>query len=300
MKYWQHIPPLRVMLAVEATARLGSFSKAAVELNVTQSAISHLISHAEEFLSVRLFDRQSRPVQPTSEGQRYVNALVSGLNIIRSEGAFLQKGRTVNGLTVSCNLAFANYWLLPRLKKFHEMHPDITVNMVTAYQGLPDLSDAIDISIRFGKGNWPDCTAEHLLSEFIVPVASPAYVDRAPPVAAPGDFLGHLLLHARADDRTWFDWDQWFAHFGVRTNSLPGPQFDNHLTMMQAALAGQGIALGWIGTSSEFVRAGQLVELFPEKVPAEGGVYLVWRTSVPLSLAAKTFATWILSHATSG
>lgn len=296
MKYWHHIPPLRVMLAVEATARLRSFSKAAEELNVTQSAISHLISQAEAFLSARLFDRHSRPVKPTAAGQRYVNALVSGLNVIRSEGEALRKGRNADALTVSCNLAYANYWLLPRLKEFHEAHPDITVNMVTAYQGLPELSDAIDISVRFGKGDWSDCSAELLLSEFIVPVACPTYIERAPPVAVPSDLLGHLLLHARADDRTWFDWEQWFGYFGIRTNALPGPYFDNHLTMMQAALAGQGIALGWIGTASEFVRAGQLMELFKVKIPADGGVYLVWRTSVPLSPAARTFASWMLAR----
>jgi LysR family glycine cleavage system transcriptional activator len=216
MKYWQHVPPLRVMLAVEATARLGSFSKAAAELNVTQSAVSRLITKAEKLLRTRLFDRQSRPVKPRAEGQRYVNALLSGLSVIRSEGEALQRTKNASRLTVSCNLAYANFWLLPRLKEFHDDHPEITVNMVTAFQGLPELSDAIDISIRFGKGNWPDCTAELLLSEYIVPVASPAYIERAPEFAAPRDLLNHLLLHARADDKTWFDWDQWFLHSGCR------------------------------------------------------------------------------------
>lgn len=300
MKYWQHIPPLRVMLAVEATARLGSFSKAAVELNVTQSAVSHLVTQAEAFLAAQLFDRQSRPVKPTPEGQRYVNALVSGLNVIRSEGAALQRGRNTNGLTVSCNLAYANYWLLPRLKEFHEVHPEITVNMVTAYQGLPELSAAIDISVRFGKGDWPDCSSELLFSESIVPVASLAYVERAPAIAEPRDLLGHMLLHARADDKTWFDWYQWFDRFGIRTSSLPGPLFDNHLTMMQAALAGEGIALGWIGTASEFVHAGQLVELLDRSIPADGGVYLVWRSGTPLPPATRTFANWILGRTANG
>ena len=296
MKYWQHVPPLRVMLAVEATARLGSFSKAAAELNVTQSAISHLVTQAEDFLSAELFDRHSRPVRPTGVGQRYANALVSGLAIIRSEGEALRRGKNANGLTVSCNLAYANYWLLPRLKEFHEVHPGITVNMVTAYQGLPELSDAIDVSVRFGRGQWPECRAELLLCEFIVPVASPVYTERARAITAPRDLLGHLLLHARSDDRTWFDWNQWFACFGVRANSLPGPHFDNHLTMMQAALAGEGVALGWIGTASEFVRAGQLVELFDEKIPADGGVYLVWRSAMALSPAAQAFSRWLLAR----
>ncbi|KQU89605.1 hypothetical protein ASD12_28250 [Mesorhizobium sp. Root102] len=296
MKYWRHIPPLRVMLAVEATARLGSLSKAAVELNVTQSAVSHLIAQAEEFLAVRLFDRQSRPVRVTPEGRRYVSALVSGLDIIRLEGEALQRGRNANTLTVSCNLAYANFWLLPRLKEFHEIHPEITVNMVTAYQGFPELSERIDISVRFGKGNWPDCDAELLLSELITPVASPAYLARVATITSPHDLTaGHLLLHARADDKTWFDWEQWFAHYGIRANPLPGPHFDNHLTMMQAALAGEGIALGWIGTATEFVCAGQLIELFDDKIQADGGIYLVWRKNAPFSAVTETFANWLLA-----
>ncbi|MER9355833.1 LysR substrate-binding domain-containing protein [Mesorhizobium sp. M0514] len=295
MKYWRHVPPLRVMLAIEATARLESLSKAANELNVTQSAISHLITQAEEFLSVRLFDRQSRPVRVTIEGRRYVNALVAGLDIISLEGETLQRGHNADSLTVSCNLANANFWLLPRLKEFYESHPEITVNMVTAYQGLPELSERIDISVRFGRGNWPDCDAELLLLELITPVASPVYLARSATIETPRDLTHHRLLHARADDKAWFDWEQWFAHYGIKTHQLPGPHFDNHLTMMQAALAGEGIALGWIGTATEFVRAGQLFELFDDKIQADGGIYLVWRKNVPLSAAAKTFATWMLA-----
>lgn len=294
MKYWKHIPPLRAMLAVEATARLGSFSKAADELNVTQSAVSHLVGQAEEFLDTRLFERQSRPVVLTAEGRRYVAALVSGLNVIRAEGEMLQRTRAANTITVSCNLAYANFWLLPRLKQFHEIHPGITLNMVTAYQGLPELSGEIDLSVRFGKGSWADCDARLLLAEWIVPVASPGYIEKSLPIGQPCDLLKHTLLHARADDRSWYDWNQYFDHYQVEhPHNLPGPHFDNHLMMMQSALAGSGVALGWIGTASEFVRLGQLVELFPEKIEADGGLYLVWRNDRPLAKAAAIFADWL-------
>jgi LysR family glycine cleavage system transcriptional activator len=296
MKYWEHVPPLKVLLAVEATARLGSFSKAAGELNVTQSAVSHLVAQAEALLSTQLFQRQARPVQLTPEGRRYVDAVVAGLNLIRSEGEQLQRASRSDTLTVSCNLANANFWLLPRLKEFHDGHPEITVNVVTAYQGLPPLHDGIDLSIRFGHGDWPDCAARLLFFEWIVPVASVSYAERMKAVRKPADFLNHTLLHARADDKSWFDWQQWFRHFGVKLRaSLPGPVFDNHLMMMQAALAGGGIALGWIGTASEHVRNGQLVELFPEKIGADGGVYLVSRERAPVNKAAALFADWLMS-----
>lgn len=285
------------MLAIEATARLGNFSRAAAELNITQSAVSHLIAETEAMLAVRLFDRASRPVALTEAGRRYVTALVSGLNMIGAEGAALQRSRS-NVLTVSCNLAYANFWLLPRLKLFHDLRPDIVVNMVTAYQGLPALSGGVDLSIRFGKGAWEGCTAQLLFKEAIQPVASPAYLERRGPVREPADLLGHQLLHARADDKSWYDWGQWFAHFGVaHPPVLPGPVYDNHLMLMQSALAGGGIALGWIGTATDFVQAGQLVEVLAQTVDAAGGVYLVHRSDRGLSPAAAAFSDWLSSGA---
>jgi len=296
MKYWRSIPPLKAMLAVEAAARLGGFSKAAAELNVTQSAISHLVDQAEHFLGAQLFERQRRPATLTPEGRRYVDALVSGLNILQAEGKRLQQSKDKNTITVSCNLAYANFWLLSRLKHFHDAHPDVTVNMVTAYQGLPDLSGEIDLSIRFGKGAWPGCHADLLFREVIGPVASPSYIEKSPPITGPDDLLGHTLLHARADDKTWYDWNQWFEHCKIRCPAnLPGPHFDNHLLMMQAALAGGGVALGWIGTASEFVRLGQLVELLPMKVDAMGSVYLVRRVDRTVSQACLKFSQWLLA-----
>jgi LysR family transcriptional regulator, glycine cleavage system transcriptional activator len=207
MKYWQHIPPLKAMLAVEATARLGSFSKAASELNVTQSAVSHLVNQAEAFVNTQLFQRQLRPVQLTPEGRRFVEAIVAGLSIIRAEGEALQ--RTVNSdtLTVSCNLAYANFWLLPRLTEFQDLHPDVTVNVVTAYQGLPPLTNGIDLSVRFGNGDWPETVAHLLFAEMIVPVASVSYVESLEVVRSPQRhrFLDRLLqpaTHSTFDGRT--------------------------------------------------------------------------------------------------
>ena len=298
MKYWKFIPPLKTLLAVEATARLGSFSRAAEELNVTQSAVSHLVTQAENFLTVALFDRASRPVRLTPEGVRYVNAMVSSLNLLKSEGQSLQSRKPSNTLTVSCNLAYGNFWLLPRLKSFHELHPEITVNMVTAYQGLPELSDGIDVALRFGKGEWPGCNAILLFNEQIVPVASARYLERMPQVNQPEDLLQHTLLHAHAEDRSWFDWEQWFDHYGVKhPKRLSGPSFDNHVMMMQAALTEGGVALGWIGTASEFVRLNQLEEVFEDILNVDGGVYLVTRADAHPSPELALFMDWITDQA---
>jgi LysR family glycine cleavage system transcriptional activator len=282
---------------VEATARLGSFSKAAEELNVTQSAVSHLVTQAEAYLGTRLFDRASRPVRLTIEGQRYVGAVVSALSILKSEGQHLQERHGATTLTVSCNLGYGNFWLLPKLKHFHDAHPDITVNMVTTYQGLPELAEGIDVAIRFGDGRWPDSRSRLLFREWIVPVASAAYVEQAPPIQRPADLLKHTLLHASARDRSWFDWDQWFDHFGItRSAPLSGPGFDNHVMMMQAALTGGGVALGWKGTAGEFLKQHQLVAVLPDRIEVDGSVHLVTRTGTT-SRALSLFSDWLVDQA---
>lgn len=298
MRYWRHIPPLKTLLAVEATARCGSFSKAAAELNVTQSAVSHLVGHAEKYLGARLFDRASRPIRLTLEGQRYVGGLVAGLDILKAEGQHLQDRQAAQTLTVSCNLGNGNFWLLPRLKRFHERHPDITVNLVTTYQGLAELTDGIDVAVRFGKGEWADCHSQLLYRERIVPVASATYLDHASPIRRPKDLLKHTLLHAHAIDKTWFDWNQWFEHFDVVCPAtLPGPGFDNHVLMMQAALTGAGVALGWKGTAGDFVRKRQLVEVLSDTIDVDGGLYLVTKRNAYPSRALASFSAWLQEEA---
>jgi LysR family glycine cleavage system transcriptional activator len=282
---------------VEATARLGSFSKAAAELNVTQSAVSHLVGQAEAYLGAQLFDRASRPVRLTVEGQRYVGAVVSALNILKSEGQHLQARHGSSTLTVSCNLGYGNFWLLPKLRHFHDAHPGVTVNMVTTYQGLPELADGIDVAIRFGGGQWADCRSRLLFREWIVPVASAAYIEQAPPIRRPSDLLKHTLLHASARDKSWFDWDQWLDHFGVvRSTSLGGPGFDNHVMMMQAALTGGGVALGWKGTAGEFLRQRQLVPVLPDRIDVDGGVFLVTREAGPSFPMLDAFSDWLIEQ----
>lgn len=296
MRYWKHIPPLKSLLAVEATARLASFSAAAEELNVSQSAISHAVTTAETFLGVQLFDRTTRPISLTDEGRTYVITLTSCLGQLAAEGKSLGRGRARQTLTISCNLAYSHFWLFPRLKGFHSAYPDRQVNLVTTYQGLASLDDGIDVAVRFGDGSWPNCISHLLFKERIVPVATPDYARRNPAVHSPADLKDHTLLHALSLERSWFDWNQWFDHYGISLKSgLPGPTFDNHLLMMQAALSGRGIALGWIGTASELIRHGQLTKVFDQPIVLSTGLYAVVRNR--RDPYVEPFVNWITSMA---
>lgn len=298
MRYWRRIPPLKSLLALEAAARHASFTRAAEELNVSQSAVSHAITTAETFLGATLIDRTSRPISLTAEGKAYVATLASCFTQLAAEAETLRRRKTSNVLTISCNLAYGNYWLLPRLKSFHAAHPDLQVNMVTTYQGLASLDEGNDVAIRFGRGDWPGCESRLLFSERIVPVASPDYAERNAAVHRPADLLAHALLHAHSVERSWYNWQQWFEHFGVAMpGPLPGPAFDNHLLMLQAALSGQGIALGWVGTASDFLRQGLLVKVLDAPIVLQEGLHVVVRTR--RDERVERFLDWITERAVS-
>lgn len=292
MHYWKTIPPLKALLAVEAVARLRSFTRAGEELNTSQSAVSHAVTQAESFLETKLFDRSARPIALTADGTEYIASLSTCLAQLSADTQALRRRNEGNILTISCNLAYGNYWLLPRLKEFHAAHPDIQVNMVTAFHGLSSLDPGIDVAIRFGRGSWPGCQAQLLFREQILPVASPGYIEQTGAASNPQDLLHDTLLHARSNDKSWYDWAQWFSYFGVTPVSpLPGPSFDNHLLMMQAALSGRGVALGWIGTATDFLREGQLVPMFRKPVLLEDGLFAVTRD--PRAPRVSAFLNWI-------
>lgn len=295
MQYWKTIPPLKALLAVEAVARLRSFTRAGEELNTSQSAVSHAVTLAESFLETRLFDRSARPIGLTAEGVEYVASLVSCLAQLSADTQALRSRKEADILTISCNLANGNYWLLPRLKDFHAAYPDIQVNMVTAFHGLASLDPGIDVAIRFGNGNWPGCESQLLFREQILPVASPGYIRQAGIASVPEDLLTHTLLHAKSNDKSWYDWRQWFACFEVaQPGPLLGPTFDNHLLMMQAALSGRGVALGWIGTATDFLLERQLLPVFDKPVILKEGLFAVVRDRK--SPKCEVFLDWLSSY----
>ena len=195
----------------------------------------------------------------TSEGKSYVATLASCFAQLAAEGQALRRRKARNVLTISCNLAYANYWLLPKLKGFHAAHPDMQVNMVTTYQGLASLDDGIDVAIRFGRGDWPGVTSRLLFQERIVPVASPDYMERNAPILRPADLLDHALLHALSIERSWYDWHQWFGHFGVAAPATPpGPTFDNHLMMIRLLFRVEGSLWDGSGRRPTFCGRGSL------------------------------------------
>ncbi len=305
-KYPQPIPPLRILLAFEAAARHANFTRAARELNMSQPAVSQAVSQLEEILGTRLLDRTARPISLTAEGKLYQQSVVTALDSIAEGGEAVRRVVDTEraNVTVSCNLGFATYWLMPRLHAFQQAHSHVSVNIVTTYDGIAVLGDNVDIAIRFGNGIWVGRKSQLLFKETVFPVCSPRYLERAIPVTgsieSPAGLLALELIHVEVADKSWFDWQQYLMHFGIRHKGpMPGPRYSNSVQAISAAVEGYGVALGWKATAQGLMSRGELVPVLDAPIGIPNAYYLVRRRTHVLKPSAQAFHDWILAEAAS-
>jgi len=287
MRMAARIPPMQALRAFEAAARTGSLTKAAEALSVTHGAISHQIKALEDLVGVPLIERAGRGIRVTGDGERLATRLRAALADIADALREARERNDPRQLRVSVTPSFAARWLLPRLGRFLARHRDIDIDVRSSLALVDFQRDDTDVAIRYGHGNWPGVHAEHLLSDTFFPVCSPRLSPRLPRV--PADLARHTLL--RSDDE-W--WKPWFDAVGLDwPEPSRGPIFNDSALMLQAAVEGQGIALGRSSLLGSDVRNGLLVRLFDIDVPAPRRYYLVYppRLAGPAKLAA--FRAWL-------
>lgn len=297
------LPPLNALVMFEAAARHLNFTRTADELRVTQAAVSRQIQQLEGHLGASLFHRQARGLKLTREGLRLQSAVSIGLENIANTAVEIRQSRGEAEVTVSSSVTFASYWLMHRVAKFRATHPQVELRLV-ASAPVADLAVAgIDLAVRYGRGRWPGTSAEHLLDNEIFPVCSPAYLEARdrPPMTVPADLLDETLLHLVEFDRNWVTWSAWLKQFGVTGAARRrGLEFDNYLVLIQAALDGQGIALGGGRLADDFLARGALVRPIDAKLSSDSAFYLIHPSDLPLSETAKLFRDWIVQEAKTG
>lgn len=286
---WANLP-LAAVRAFEAAARLHSFTAAAGELGLTQSAISRHVRTLEDRFSVRLFDRRGRGVVLTVAGDAYFRPVSEGLRLIRLASREMRSHRLGNRLTISLLPSVAALWLAPRLADFAARHPTIEL-FVQASRTLVDFSvDAVDLSIRYGLGNWPSVKAEALAGETLTPVCSP---DFARLHRLGSDASALLSLPLLADDLV-DGWERWFAAAGVAPPpSVSGPRLDDSASLYHAAASGLGVALGRSLLVERALAEGTLVAPFGQSVPATYSYWIVRPDRGEPTPAARQFLGWL-------
>jgi LysR family glycine cleavage system transcriptional activator len=292
------LPPVNSLVVFEAAARHLNFTRTAEELSVTQAAVSRQIRLLEDHLGVALFQRLHRSLKLTQEGQRLQKAVSMGLEHIANTASDIRRARKQGDVTVSTSVTFASYWLMSRIAKFRAAHPEVELRLV-ASGPVADLTLAgIDVAVRYGRGRWPGVEVVHLLDNEIFPVCAPSYLDGRPAPRAPRDLLGETLLHLIEYDRNWVTWEAWLRAFGVEQEPVKrGLQFDNYLVLIQAAMDGQGIALGGGRLADDFVVRGLLQRPLEATLRSEQAFYLLRPADTAPGEAAALFWDWILAEA---
>ena len=289
------LPSLNGLRAFEAAARHLSFTAAASELNVTQTAISHQIKRLEQELGVRLFVRQNRALALTPEAKDYLPGVRAAFNDLRLATDRVLRKDNDHVLTVSTLASLAAKWLLPRLSAFQEAHPDIYVRITTS-TGLVDFkSGDVDAAIRYGRGNWPGLRAAWLMADQLFPVCSPALLTADKPLRRPEDLADHVLLHTSGG--TEDDWRLWLTAAGLPTqiSKHPGVTFDLSFMTVQAAIDGIGVAIGRTSYVEADIAKGRLVVPFKITLPADAGFYLVSPEGKTDAAKLSAFRQWLIA-----
>jgi len=292
------LPPPNSIIAFEAAARHQSFTLAARELNVTQAAVSRQIKTLEDHLGLAVFRRVRRRVQLTTEGKRLHEAVMAGLDHIAEIVTELQQLDAGPRLTVATTLAFASFWLIRRIPDFRARFPEIELRIITSDANLDVLAEGIDVAVRYGSGKWQGLSAARLFTAEVFPVCSRSLLDTIS-IRTPADLLNAPLLDLDASDKSWIDWADWLPEVGLDGRKLRRLlTFNNWPLLIQAAIDGQGIALGWTPYVNELLELGKLVRPIETVVRPANAYYLVTplRGEKPHSAA---FSQWIREQAAS-
>ena len=279
----QSLPPLNALAVFEAAARHLSFTRASAELNIAQSAVSRHVSNLEADLGVALFLRNGNRLGLTASGQALAEAIQTGLGRIRDSVELIRRRyRQDATLTIACSYAMAHDWLMPRFGALRARLPAVQFRLLTADAYLDFDAEDVDLSIRYGNvGDWPDFRARKLLEEIVFPVAAPALIDQHPGLREdrPEAWAEAPLLQFTAGSQGSVDWNEWFRDLGVQP-SLHGPLFSTYTPMLQEALAGRGIVLGWKGIVDPYLETGQLVRLSNRVLTSDQAFFIVYRPDV--------------------
>jgi len=274
----------------QAAARHASFSAAAKELHMTQSAVSHQIKTLEEYLQQALFIRINRKVKLTDAGQELLSITDQCLQTLGKGLQRLEHFRKPNQLILHTDSAFASNWLVSRLCDFRNQHPDIDLWLYTTDKA-PDLEmTEVHFAILYGNGKWPNLNSTLLLADSMLPLCSPSHPIMSQTPNDPIDFLDYDLLHGEQDE----DWHSWFVNHGVPSaNPVAGPNFSNPAHLLQTAAAGHGIALASMVLASDLIKSGQLVCPTKLGLNSKQGFYLVTREDGLKSKNMAPFLAWL-------
>lgn len=288
----RRLPPLNPLRAFEATARHGSLTKAAGELNVTHGAISHQIRALEATLKVKLLERAGSRLKLTPQGAELLPAVSGAFESIAAATARMTRPTNSGKLTVSCVPALLSLWLIPRLGGFTAQYPGISLTINANNDARDIRAPDVDVCMLYGDGSWTDCWVRKWSTLELFPVVSPTLINNRP-IRSVRDLADHVLLHA--DDGR--EWNTWLAAAdALDIKPLQQHHMAGASLTTEAAVYGHGLALGDSVTASGMLAKGQLLTPFNLSVPAVDAFYVACRNEVKSAPIAQVFIDWLFAE----
>ncbi len=295
----RRLPPLNALRAFEAAARHLNFSRAADELSVTPGAVSQQIQNLEDYIGAALFKRTPRGLLLTDAAQTALPALREAFDRLAEAASLLTAAVDGRRLTLTAPPSFAAKWLVPRLGHFETAHPQVDV-WLSADMELVDFANGeVDLAVRYGGGPYPGLEVMRLMRETVIPVMSPD-LNLANPLNAPCDLAGHVLLHDGSPDadESCPDWQMWLAARGVKgVDGSRGPRFNQSSLVIEAAMAGRGVALAKRTLAQDDLDAGRLIAPMAITTSVDFAYYVVHPKAKARLPQVKAFVTWIQAEA---
>jgi LysR family transcriptional regulator, glycine cleavage system transcriptional activator len=288
----RRLPPLNALKVFEAAARRESFTRAAEELSVTQAAVSQQVKALEVALGITLFNRERQRLVITDAGREYLAVIRDALDRISVGTDRLVQRRSARILTVSTSPDFAAKWLVHRLGRFAENHPDIDLRVSASTHHVDLARDQVDLAVRHGEGDWAGLEVVRLCSERLFPVCSPKLVGGRRPIMKASDLLRFPLL--RLSD--WTTWSQWFDAAGVSNPVMRGPVLNQASMLIDAAIDGQGIALARTALAAWDLLNARLVIPINVFLRMQKTYWIVCPKATSSSPKIKTFRAWLLAE----
>jgi len=285
------LPSANALFAFEAAARCGNFSKAALELYVTQPAVSRMLSRMEEHLGVKLFERSHAKVRLTESGEILYKRIAEGFRGIEAALDEIEARRTgTETITLSVSTAFTTHWLMPRMHKLHKAFPSVDLRFQLTPGPMRGPVQDVDLGLRFPQRDEAHEEDTLLIPEILLPVCSPGYAEHTRPHAEEGDTLVNL-----SEDH--LDWHHRFASFGKNGRRVARVvDFSDYAIVIQAALVGQGIALGWVNSTAYWLTTGALVPAEQEAIVTQRACRLLHPANRPPRPAVVEIREWLVEE----
>jgi len=295
--------PLNALRAFDAAARHKSFKRAADELSVTPAAISQQIRSLEDFLGVELFRRSNRNLMLTDAADLALAPLALGFEHLEDAVDRITASKRDHLLRIAVTPSFASKWLVPRLASYYQDRPEAVVKIASSMALTDFKSEQVDLAIRYGAGNYPNLYTEKLLSERVFPVCAPSLLKGGVPLCTESDLTKFTLIHddSFSEDASAPTWPMWLKAAGITMpDGVAAIHFNTHLLAIEAAVAGQGIALARSSIAGDDLKSGRLVQPFSAEVAIDFAHYIVLPEDHLDNPQVTDFIDWLKAEVSAG